>query len=145
VFFLCTFRWSLLHKPAIATNDIYLFGIDLTPDEAIHFTNLELIANHFNNLSLTKGDDAGAIVGIMARSGSPSLYAILEESPSEDDSALREGESSGFPIPRKCNMMTSAIPIVTMPPLEETPTFQTILAVPQRTAIPRLDTRPLPE
>jgi hypothetical protein len=53
VFFLYTFRWSLLRKPAIATNDIYLFGIDLTPDEAIHFTNLELIANHFNNLSLS--------------------------------------------------------------------------------------------
>jgi hypothetical protein len=81
----------------------------------------------------------------MARSGLPSLHAILEESPSEDDLASNEGESSDFPIPRACNVVTSAMPIATTSSPEETPVFQTIPVVPQRTAIPRLDTRPLPE
>jgi hypothetical protein len=52
VLFLCTFRWSILCKPTVATSDIYLFGIELTPDEAIHFKDLELITDHFDNLSL---------------------------------------------------------------------------------------------
>jgi hypothetical protein len=68
----------------------------------------------------------------MARSGSPSLHAIHEKSPSKDDSALSDGESSGFPIPWECNVVTSAIPIATTPPPEETPTIWTILAVLKR-------------
>jgi hypothetical protein len=56
----------------------------------------------------------------MTHSGSPSLYTILEESPSEDDSALSEGERSGSPLPRVCNTVMSVVPITTMPPLEET-------------------------
>jgi hypothetical protein len=64
----------------------------------------------------------------MAHSESPSLRAILEESPSEDDLALSEGESFNFPFPRACNTVTSAIPIATKPPPKETPAFQTIPA-----------------
>jgi hypothetical protein len=52
----------------------------------------------------------------MARSESPSLHAILEELPNEDDSTSSDGESSSFPIPRECNVVTSAIPIATTPP-----------------------------
>jgi hypothetical protein len=62
----------------------------------------------------------------MAHSGSPSLHAILEESPSEDDSASSEGESSGLPLPRACNTVMSTISIVIMPPPEETPVLQTV-------------------
>jgi hypothetical protein len=40
--------------------------------------------------------------------------------------------------------MTSAIPIVTTPPPEETLAFQTVPAAPLWTAIPRLDTKTLP-
>jgi hypothetical protein len=47
---------------------------------------------------LPEGDDSSIVVRGMARSGSPSLHAILEESPSEDDLASSEGESVGFPI-----------------------------------------------
>jgi hypothetical protein len=46
----------------------------------------------------------------MTRSRSPSLHAILEESPSEDYLALSEGESSGSPLPRVCNMMIPCTP-----------------------------------
>jgi hypothetical protein len=53
VLFLCTFCWSILRKPTIATSDIYLFGVKITPDEAIRFKDLELITDHFNNLSLS--------------------------------------------------------------------------------------------
>jgi hypothetical protein len=136
----------ILCKLIIATGDIYLFSVELTKDEAIRFKDLEFMVNHFNNLSLSpEGDDSDAVVGSMARSGSPSLHAILKELPSEDDSALSEGESSSFPVTRACSTVTSAIPIATMPPPKETPVFQTILAVPQRTAISRPDIGPLLE
>jgi hypothetical protein len=124
-------RWFILHKPTIATGDIYLLGIKLTQGEAIHFEDLEFIADHFDNLSLSpEGNDSGAIVGGMARSGSLSLHAILEESPSEDDSTSSNGGSSEFPVPQACNRVNSTIPIATMPPSEETPALQTITAVP---------------
>jgi hypothetical protein len=42
-------------------------------------------------------------------------------------------------------VVTSAIPIVTMPPPEETPVLQTIPAVPQWTVIPQPDTGLLPK
>jgi hypothetical protein len=72
----------------------------------------------------------------MARSGSPLLHAILEESLREDNSVSSEGESSGFPIPRVWNVKISIIPIVATPPPEETPEPQTTSARMQRTATP---------
>jgi hypothetical protein len=105
------FRWFILPKPAVTTGDIYL-----------HFEDLEFISNHFDNLSLPpEGNDSGAVVRGMVCSGSPSLHAILEESPSKDNSALSGGGSFVFPIPQACNVVTLAIPILTMPPSEETP------------------------
>jgi hypothetical protein len=71
----------------------------------------------------------------MVHSGSPSLHAILEELASEDDSTSSDGGSSGFPIPWECNMVTSAIPIVTTPSRKETLELYTIPAVPQRTPL----------
>jgi hypothetical protein len=53
------------------------------------------------------------------------LHAILEESPCEDDSLSSEGESTGSPLPRACNTLMSATPIMTTPPLEEILVFQT--------------------
>jgi hypothetical protein len=60
----------------------------------------------------------------MTHSGSPSLHAILEESPNEDDSVSSEGESSSSLLLRACNKVMSATPITTTPPLEETSMFQ---------------------
>jgi hypothetical protein len=104
-----------------------LFSIKLTQDKAIHFEDIEFTADHSNNLSLaTKGDNSGIVAWGMARNGSPSLHAILEESPSEDNSTSSEGESSAFPVPRICNAVISAIPIATTLRLEETSAPQTI-------------------
>jgi hypothetical protein len=85
----------------------------------------ETSATHYENLeSVTRrGADSNIVFRGMTRSGSPSLHAILEESRSEDDSVLSEGESSGSPVPRACNTVMSATPIMTKPPLEVTPTF----------------------
>jgi hypothetical protein len=77
----------------------------------------------------------------MAHTWSPSLPAIIEESPSEDDSASSVGESASSPLPRVCNTVISIVPIVTMPPSEETPVLQIIPMRPQRTAT----WRPLPK
>jgi hypothetical protein len=68
-----------------------------------------------------EGGDSGATVRVMAYSGSPSLHAILEESPSDDDSVSSEGESSGSPLPRACNVVISAVPIVTTSPSHTIP------------------------
>jgi hypothetical protein len=66
----------------------------------------------------------------MTCNGSPSLHAILEELPNEDDLASSEGESSNFPIPMACNIVTSVAPVATTPPPKETPSLQTIPVVP---------------
>jgi hypothetical protein len=50
----------------------------------------------------------------MTRSGSQSLHAIFEGSPSEDDSASSEGESSGSPLLRACNTMITTTDRATM-------------------------------
>jgi hypothetical protein len=51
---------------------------------------------------------------------------------------------SAFPIPWECNMVTSAISIVTTPPPEETLMLQTVLAEPQRAVTAWSGTRLLP-
>jgi hypothetical protein len=66
----------------------------------------------------------------MVHSGSPSLHAILEEYANEDDSTSSDGGSSGFPIPQDCKVVTSAIPIATIPPPEAKPELQTIPMAP---------------
>jgi hypothetical protein len=115
------FQRSILPKLAMATGGIYLFIVELTLGEAIRFKDPEFITDHFNNQSLLpEGNDSGAIFVGMVCSGFPSLHAILKESASEDDSASSDGESPGFPIPQQCSVVTSAMPITTMLPPEET-------------------------
>jgi hypothetical protein len=123
-----------------------LFDVELTRYEAIRFKDLEFITNYLNNFHLSlEGDDSSAMVEGMAHNRSPSLHVILEESPSEDDLASSEGESSDSPIPMACNMVTSATPITSTPQPKETSVHQTIPAVLQRVTNLRPDTRPLPE
>jgi hypothetical protein len=108
----------------------------------INSGDLEFIADHSGNLSLSPdGGNSGAVVGGMTHSGSPSLHAIPEESPNEDDSASSEGEIFVSPLPTACNMVTSVVPIATMPPPEVTPSFQILPTRPQQTAT----LTPLPE
>jgi hypothetical protein len=95
--------------------------VKLTQDKAIQFEDLEFIADHTDKLSLLlEGGDSDAVFGSMASSRSPSLHAILEASPSEDD------------LLRACNAMISVIPIVTTLPSEETSAPQTIPVRPNR-------------
>jgi hypothetical protein len=75
-------------------------------------------------------NDSGTVFMGMVHSRSPSLHVILKESTRKDDSTPSDGGSSGFPIPRGCNMVTPIIPIMTTPPLEGTPVLQTIPMVP---------------
>jgi hypothetical protein len=69
------------------------------------------------------------------------LHAILEESPSKDDSVSSEGESSSSSLLRACHMMTLATPIIATPLSKETLPFQTTPTRPHRTTTPT----PLPE
>jgi hypothetical protein len=123
----------------MATGNIRLFGIKVTQDDAIHLEDLMFITDSSDNLCLTTegegGGDSDAVVRGMARSGSPSLHAILKESPSEDDSTSSKGESSGFPLWRACNAMISVDPILNTSTPEEILAPQTILMRPQQTTI----------
>jgi hypothetical protein len=98
-----------------------LFGVELTQDKDILFEDLEFITDHSDNLNSTT--EWGCRV--MSHSGSSSLHAILEESPSKDNSDSSEGESSGFPLQRACSVVIPTIPIATTPPPEEILEFQT--------------------
>jgi hypothetical protein len=94
---------------------------------AIHFKDLDFIVDHSDNMSPSiEEGNSDTVVGGMAHSGSPSLHAILYESPSTDDLALSEGESSGSPLMRVCNTVMPTIPIMTTLPPKETPVLQTI-------------------
>jgi hypothetical protein len=136
------FRWFILPQ----SDDGHPFNAELTQDEAIHFKDLEFIAEHSNDQCLSlEGNDLGAVFVGTAHSGSLSLHAILEELPSEDDSVSSNGWSSGYPMPQKCNMVTSAIPVTTTPPSDKTLALQTILAVPRQADAPQPVTRLFPE
>jgi hypothetical protein len=140
------FRRFILPELAIATGDIYRSSAELTQDEAICFEGLKFITNPSDDQSLLpKGSDSSTVYVGMAHSGLPSLHAIFEESPKDDDLASSDGGSSSFPISWECNVVASAIPIATMPPLEETPMLQTTPAVPQWNAIPQPDIELLPK
>jgi hypothetical protein len=81
----------------------------------------------------------------MIHNGSPSLHAIVEELPREDDSTSSHRGSSGFHIPQNWNVVTSVIPIAATPPPEPNLTYQTIPTVPLLTAVPQTNTELLPE
>jgi hypothetical protein len=126
------FRWFILPELAVTAGDIYQFGAELTQDEAICFEVLKFITNPSDDQSLLpEGSDPCAVFMVMARSGSPSLYTILEELPNEDNSTSSDTESSNFLVPRECNVVASAILIATMTPSEETLTLQITPVVPQ--------------
>jgi hypothetical protein len=106
-----------LPQPMVGTDGSNLFDNEFTWDETVCFRNLEFIADRFDNLSFSpKGNDSGAVFVGMAHNGSPSLYVILKESASEDNSAPSDGESSNFLISRGCNVVTLVVPIATTPP-----------------------------
>jgi hypothetical protein len=81
----------------------------------------------------------------MVHSGSLSLHTILEESSDEGDTTLGGGESSSYPGPRGCNVVTPTVPISTTPLPEGTSAPLAILMVPLWTTAPQLDVGLLPE
>jgi hypothetical protein len=112
---------GLFPKTQFFANGDNLIGVGLAPGKIICYRSLEFTADHFGNLSLSPyGNDLGVIFVGMVYSRSLSLHTVFEESPDKGDATTGGGASSGFPSPRRCNVVTSAIPITTMPPLEST-------------------------
>jgi hypothetical protein len=98
-------------SPSPLVTSTHSASISLKTSHFQWYGDLEFITDHFDNLTLSPdGDDSSTVVRGMACSGSLSLHTIPKESTSEHDSASSEGESSGFPVPRVCNVMTSTIP-----------------------------------
>jgi hypothetical protein len=79
-------------------------------------------------ISHLAGAGFGAQFEGMTRSESPSLHAILEKSPSEDDLASSEGESYGSPLLRACNMVILVRAYTPTPPSKATPASHTAAA-----------------
>jgi hypothetical protein len=90
--FLMLFRcFQHLHKLTIAAGDV-----------CFHLTSrsIKTSANRFNNVDQSPSRaDYSARFGGMTRSESPSLHAIVEESPSGCDSASSGGGEQWFPSP----------------------------------------------
>jgi hypothetical protein len=70
----------------------------------------------------------GTWFGGMTHSELPSWHAIIEESPSEDDSALSEGESYCSLLLRACRIVIPARARTPTPPLEVTSASQAAAA-----------------
>jgi hypothetical protein len=68
--------------------------------ETIHFGSLEFIADCFSGLSLSpKGSNSGAIFVGTTRSGSPSLWSMIENSADEFYMASSGGGALASPSP----------------------------------------------
>jgi hypothetical protein len=77
----------------------------------IHSGDLEFITNYSDDISTPpEGADSGTASRVMTHSGSPSLHAIIDELPSEDNPVMSEEESSGSPLLRSCHAMMPATP-----------------------------------
>jgi hypothetical protein len=88
-----------LPKSTVITDDNNPTSIEFTWGKTIRFESLEFITDRFNNLSFSPdGSDLGSVFLGMVQGGSPSLYTILEEFTSDDDSTSSDGGSSSFPI-----------------------------------------------
>jgi hypothetical protein len=134
-----------LNETTVITDGNDLTNAESTWSETTLFGK-EFIANRFDNLSISpEGNDSSALIVGMVHSRSPSLHTIFEESVGEDDLALSEGGSSGFPISRGCNAVNPTIPIATTPPPEGTLVHLTIPMVSLRTAVLHPDIGLLPE
>jgi hypothetical protein len=84
-------------------------------DETIHFGSLVFIIDCFGGLSLSPrgGGDLGAIFVGMTRSGSSSLWAMIEDSPDEFYTASSREGSFGLVVSRRLYMRASPAPIAT--------------------------------
>jgi hypothetical protein len=84
--------------------------------ETIHFGSLEFIADCFSGLSLSpKGSNSGAIFVGTTRSGSPSLWSMIENSADEFYMASSGEGSFGLPVSRRHSTGALPAPIATTP------------------------------
>jgi hypothetical protein len=114
--------------------------------ETVRFGNLEFIADYFGGPSLSpKGGNSDAIFMGITSSGSPSLWAMIEDSTDEFYIASSREGSSSLPASQRHNMGAPPAPIATTPWSEVSLATQTMTMVPPWTLTPRLDTGLLPE
>jgi hypothetical protein len=130
----------------VTTDGEHLTCAGFSLGETIRFGRLEFIANYFGNLSLSlMGNESGVIFVGMARSGSPPLCSILEDSINEFYIASSREGNFDFPVSWRRNMVTLPFYITATPRLKDASTLQAIATVPLWTIIPRLVIRLHPE
>jgi hypothetical protein len=130
----------------VTTDGEHLTSGGFSLSKIVHFGSLEFITDCFGSLSLSpKGNDSGVIFGEMARSGSPSLCTILDDSTDELYTTSSGEGGSGLPASRKHSMGTPHAPIMTTPRPEDAPTPQTMMTVPPQTIMQWSNTGQRPE
>jgi hypothetical protein len=114
----------------ITTDGEHLTCNGFSLGETIRFGGLDFITDCFSSLSLSpKGNNSCVIFIRMARSGSPSLRSILEDSTNEFYTASSREGSSGFPISQRHSLGTPPAPIETTPWPKDAQTPQTMAIV----------------
>jgi hypothetical protein len=109
-------------KLVVTANDEHLTCGGFSLSETICFGILEFIAICFGSLSHSpEGNDSGTVFVGTARSGSPSLHTILEDSIDKFYIASSAEGSSGFPVSWRRNMVTPPVPITTTPRPDDAP------------------------
>jgi hypothetical protein len=130
----------------IYTNDERLMCGCYSLDETIHYGSLEFIVDCFGSLSLSpKGSDLDTIFVGMTHSGSPLLWAMIEDFPDEFYKACSGEGCSVLPVSRRHSTGTSPAPIATTPWPKNASTTQTMTTVPPWTLAPRPDIELPPE
>jgi hypothetical protein len=101
---------------AISTDDEPLMHDGFSIGETIHFWSLEFIIYCFGGLSLSpKGTNPGVVFVGIARSGSLSLWTMIDDSTEELYTASSGEGSSGLPISQRHGMGALPAPTATSP------------------------------
>jgi hypothetical protein len=122
----------MLHSsvPSIANNGERLTYGGFSHGETFGFGSFEFIADYFGSLSLSpKESDLGTAFMDKTRSGSPSLWAMIEDITEEFYMASSREGGSGLPSTLRHGTGATPAPITTTPWLEDILVTQVMMTV----------------
>jgi hypothetical protein len=125
----------------VSTNGERLRCGGFSISETIHFGSLEFIVDCLGDLRLSpKGSNPSVVFVSTTRSGSLSLWAMIEDSVEEFYMPSSGEGSSGLPVSRRHETRALPLLVITTPWLEDIPATQAMMTASPWTPAPRPDT-----